>query len=246
MDGIHQGQFVSQVRVSGVSTYGVATPRPLNASLPFRCTLKGTRDTLLKNHPYAVGETMQRRSEGSTWVRSTRGQFKSTRGSRRGHRSAPLSRLGRRGAHACTRIFPSSTPWAWVETTRVWDGCMGHLAPLGERQARCTSAHTPPLGARIQTTRAPVEHLKLVPMSGETTLHAGNNILPGSPSWSIRSNSKRTSAYTKSFLIPDPSSSQSQGFPVCSRQSSSSVSEATCHCQRLIKNPCISATMLVN
>ena len=93
MDGIHQGQFVSQVRVSGVSTYGVATPRPLNASLPFRCTLKGTRDTLLKNHPYAVGETMQRQSEGSTWVRSTRGQFKSTRGSRRGHRSAPLSRL---------------------------------------------------------------------------------------------------------------------------------------------------------
>ena len=153
MDGIHQGQFVSQVRVSGVSTYGVATPRPLNASLPFRCTLKGTRDTLLKNHPYVVGETMQRRSEGTTWVRSTRGQLKSTRGSRRGHRSAPLSRLGRRGAHACTRIFPSSTPWAWVETTRVWDGCMGHLASLGERQARCTSAHTPPLGARIQTTR---------------------------------------------------------------------------------------------
>ena len=59
MDGIHQGQFVSQDRVSGVSTYGVATPRPLNASLPFRCTLKGTRDTLLKNHPYAVGETVQ-------------------------------------------------------------------------------------------------------------------------------------------------------------------------------------------
>ena len=129
--------------------------RPLNASLPFRCTLKGTRDTLLKNHPYAVGETMQRRSEGTTWVRSTRGQLKSTRGSRRGHRSAPLSRLGRRGAHACTRIFPSSTPWAWVETTRVWDGCMGHLAPLGEKQARFTSVHTPPLGARIQTTRAP-------------------------------------------------------------------------------------------
>ena len=59
MDRVRQGQFISQVRVSGVSTYGVATPRPLNASLPFRCTLKGTRDTLLKNHPYAVGETMQ-------------------------------------------------------------------------------------------------------------------------------------------------------------------------------------------
>eukprot|EP00959_Pyramimonas_sp_CCMP1952_P184890 3865987-Pyramimonas_sp.AAC.1 len=64
---------------------------------------------------------MQRRSEGTTWVRSTRGQFKSTRGSMQGHRSAPLSRLGRRGAHECIRIFPSSTPWAWVETTRVWD-----------------------------------------------------------------------------------------------------------------------------
>eukprot|EP00976_Prorocentrum_cordatum_P016807 338114-Prorocentrum_minimum.AAC.1 len=24
---------------------------------------------------------------------------------------------------------------------------MGHFAPLGERQARCTSAHTPPLGS---------------------------------------------------------------------------------------------------
>ena len=92
-------------------------------------------------------------SEWGAWVRSTRGQFKSTRGSRRGHRSAPLSRLGRRGAHECTRIFPSSTPWARVETTRVWDRCMGHLAPLVERQARCTSAHTPPLGARDQTTR---------------------------------------------------------------------------------------------
>eukprot|EP00976_Prorocentrum_cordatum_P035775 727413-Prorocentrum_minimum.AAC.1 len=31
---------------------------------------------------------------------------------------------------------------------------MGHLAPLVERQAQCTSARTPPLGARIQTTRA--------------------------------------------------------------------------------------------
>eukprot|EP00976_Prorocentrum_cordatum_P042206 855264-Prorocentrum_minimum.AAC.1 len=55
------------------------------------------RDTLVKNHPYAVGETM-RGTELGTWVRSTRGQFTSTRGSRCGHRNAPLSRLGRRGA----------------------------------------------------------------------------------------------------------------------------------------------------
>eukprot|EP00959_Pyramimonas_sp_CCMP1952_P223925 4682199-Pyramimonas_sp.AAC.1 len=23
------------------------------------------------------------------------------------------------GAHECTRIFPASTPWAWVETERL-------------------------------------------------------------------------------------------------------------------------------
>eukprot|EP00976_Prorocentrum_cordatum_P117224 1196274-Prorocentrum_minimum.AAC.5 len=34
---VHQGPFLSQIRVSGASPYVVATPRPLNASLPFRC-----------------------------------------------------------------------------------------------------------------------------------------------------------------------------------------------------------------
>eukprot|EP00959_Pyramimonas_sp_CCMP1952_P109272 2285595-Pyramimonas_sp.AAC.1 len=47
---------------------------------------------------------------------------------------------------------------------------MGHLAPLVERQARCASAHTPPLGARIQTTRAPKNGAQVKPPCTQATI----------------------------------------------------------------------------